>query len=85
MSRYRRGLLLTVAAITTVTAWPAVANAHQRVCWPGVKVPPVEIPAITIPAREIPARQITIPATPGWVAPTIPTMSTGASVKSSRP
>ena len=75
MNRYRRGLLLTVAAITTVTAWPAVANAHQRVCWPGVKVPPVEIPAITIPAREIPARQITIPATPGWVAPTIPTIT----------
>ena len=75
MSRYRRGLLLTVAAITTVTAWPAVANAHQRVCWPGVKVPPVEIPAITIPAREIPAREITIPAIPGWVAPTIPTIT----------
>jgi hypothetical protein len=74
MSRYQRGLLLTVAAITTVTAWPAVANA-QRVCWPGVKVPPVEIPAITIPAREIPARQITIPAIPGWVAPTPPTIT----------
>ena len=63
--------MLTVAAIATVTAWPAVANA-QRVCWPGVNVPPVEIPAITIPAREIPARQITIP---GRVAPTIPTIT----------
>ena len=73
MSRYRRGLLLTVAAIATVTAWPAGANA-QRVCWPGVKVPPVEIPAISIPAREIPAREITIPAIPGRVAPTIPTI-----------
>ena len=69
--------MLTVAAITTVTAWPAVANA-QRVCWPGVTVPPVEIPAITIPAREIPARQITIPAIPGRVAPTIPTITVPA-------
>ena len=66
--------MLTVAAMSTVTAWPAVANA-QRVCWPGVKVPPVEIPAISIPAREIPAREITIPAIPGWVAPTIPTIT----------
>ncbi len=66
--------MLTVAAISTVTAWPAVANA-QRVCWPGVKVPPVDVPAITIPAREIPAREIAIPATPGWVAPTIPTIT----------
>ena len=69
--------MLTVAAISTVTAWPAVANA-QRVCWPGVKVPPVEIPAISIPAREIPAREITIPAIPaipGGVAPTIPTIT----------
>ena len=74
MSRYRRGLVLTIAAMATVTAWPAVTNA-QPVCWPGVKVPPVEIPAITIPAREIPAREITIPATPGWVAPTIPTIT----------
>ena len=68
---------MTVAAIATVTAWPAVANA-QRVCWPGVTVPPVEIPAITIPAREIPARQITIPAIPGRVAPTIPTITVPA-------
>ena len=69
--------MLTVAAITTVTAWPAVAHA-QRVCWPGVTVPPVEIPAITIPAREIPARQSTIPAIPGRVAPTIPTITVPA-------
>ena len=66
--------MLTVAAIATVMAWPAVANA-QRVCWPGVKVLPVEIPAITIPAKEIPAREITIPTIPGWVAPTIPTIT----------
>ena len=66
--------MLTVAAIATVTAWPAVANA-QRVCWPGVTVPPVEIPAIMTPAREIPARQITIPAIAGRVAPTIPTIT----------
>ena len=71
--------MLTVAAIATVTAWPAVANA-QRVCWPGVKVPPVEIPAISIPAREIPAREIPareikVPPIPGRVAPTIPTIT----------
>ena len=66
--------MLTVAAISTVMAWPAVANA-QRVCWPGVKVLPVEIPAISIPARVIPAREITIPPIPGWVAPTIPTIT----------
>ena len=66
--------MLTVTAITTVTAWPAVANA-QRVCWPGVNVPPVEIPATTIPAKEIPAREITIPTIPGWVAPTTPTIT----------
>jgi hypothetical protein len=66
--------VLTVTAISTMTAWPAVANA-QRVCWPGVKVPPVEIPAISIPAREIPAREITIRAIPGRVAPTIPTIT----------
>ena len=74
MTRYRRGLVLTVTAITTVTAWPAVANA-QRVCWPGVNVAPVEIPATTIPAKEIPAREITIPTIPGWVAPTTPTIT----------
>lgn len=66
--------MLTVTAITTVTAWPAVANA-QRVCWPGVNVAPVEIPATTIPAKEIPAREITIPTIPGWVAPTTPTIT----------
>jgi hypothetical protein len=71
---YRRGLVLTIAAITAAIAWPAVANA-QRVCWPGVKVPAVEIAAITIPAKEIPAKEITIPTIPGWVAPAIPTIT----------
>ena len=45
MSRYPRRLVVTIAAIAAVATWPAVANA-QRVCWPGVTLPPVEIPAV---------------------------------------
>jgi hypothetical protein len=81
MSRYPRRLVVTIAAITAVTTWPAVANA-QSVCWPGVKVPPVEIPAVTIPAKQIPAREITIPTIPGgcvgdhcWAVPAIPAIT----------
>ena len=81
MSSYARSLVLTIAAIAAVAAWPAVASA-QRVCWPGVKVPPFEVPAVTIPAKEIPAKEIPIPTIPGgcvgdhcWTIPTIPAIT----------
>jgi hypothetical protein len=81
MSRYPRRVVVTIAAITALTTWPAVANA-QRVCWPGVELPPVEIPAVTIPAKEIPAKEITIPTIPGgcvgdrcWAVPTVPAIT----------
>ena len=79
--RVPRRLVVSIAAVTAITTWPALANA-ERVCWPGVKVPPIEIPAVTIPAKEIPAKEIAIPTIPGgcvgdhcWTVPTIPTIT----------
>jgi hypothetical protein len=73
--------VVSIAAVTAITTWPAVANA-ERVCWPGVKVPPIEIPAVTIPAKEIPAKEIAIPTIPGgcvgdhcWTVPTLPAIT----------
>lgn len=63
MGGFQRRLLLTIAVVSAVVAWPAAASA-QRVCWPGVKVPPIEIPAVTIPAKEIPGKAISIPPFP---------------------
>lgn len=81
VSRIPRRVLVTIATLTAVTTWPAVASA-QRVCWPGIEVPAVEIPAIVIPAKEIPASEITIPTVPGgcvgdhcWTVPAIPAIS----------
>jgi hypothetical protein len=75
MGRFRRSLVPTIVAFAAVAAWPATASA-ERVCWPGVKVPPFEIPAVTIPAKEIPANEIKIPAIPaGWPIPALPTIT----------
>jgi hypothetical protein len=81
MSGLSRTLVLTIAAVTAGVVLPAVANA-QRVCWPGLTVPPVEVPAVTIPAKEIPAREVPVPTIPGgcvgdhcWMGPTIPAIT----------
>jgi hypothetical protein len=81
MGRVPRRLVLTIAVATAVAAWPAAASA-QRVCWPGVKVPPFEVPALTIPAKEIPGKTISIPTVaPGcvgdtcWAIPTVPSVT----------
>jgi hypothetical protein len=77
MGRLLRSLTLVAVAVAAVAAWPLTASA-QRVCWPGVKVPPFEIPAVTIPAKEtpgkeIPGKEIVIPAitVPGVTIPAI--------------
>ena len=81
MGTRARSLTLTIAAISVAVAWPAAASA-QRVCWPGVEVPPVELPALTIPAKEIPAKNHVLPTIPGgcvgdtcWEAPAMPTIT----------
>jgi hypothetical protein len=81
MGRGLRSLTLTIAAFAAAAAWPALASA-ERVCWPGVNVPPLEIPAMTIPATTIPAKEIQVGSLPAgcvgaacWVVPTIPAIT----------
>jgi hypothetical protein len=81
MGRVPQRLVLAIAVVTAVAAWPAAASA-QRVCWPGVKVPPFEVPAVTIPAKEIPGQTISIPALPPgcvgdacWAIPAVPNVT----------
>lgn len=75
MGKHVGTLALTIAAIAAIGVWPAAAST-QRVCWPGVTVPPVHVPAVTLPALQLPVPQLPLPTIPGTIpAVTIPAVT----------